>query len=319
MAIRALVFQNGEMKLKEVEPPLPDKGEVLINVELAGICNTDLEILSGMIDFTGIPGHEFVGRVVEDSGGSLEDEIVVGEINIPCHECERCLRCDYIHCQNIKTLGMRGHDGVFAEYAVLPRENVHPVPSGVGKREAVFVEPIAAAVEIVEQYHIKPSEEIVVLGDGKLGQVTARALNALGYEVAMVGRHQSKLAALSCPGISTYLEKDFSRDSDVPVVVEATGSSGGLEAAIDIVAPRGKIIFKTTTSEEYKINLASLAIDEVKILGSRCGPFEPALKLLKQNDLRLEEIITAEYPLDEAEEAFEIVREKDSLKVLLKP
>ncbi len=286
---------------------------------MAGICNTDMEILSGMIDFSGILGHEFVGRVVKDSKGELEGKRVVGEINIPCYQCERCENNQFKHCKNIKTLGMRNKDGVFAKYLTLPRENVHIVPQEVSDREAVFVEPIAAAVEIVEQYHIKPTFEILILGDGKLGLITARTLWALGFSVKVVGHHQEKLSTLDDMNIETVFEKELSEEMDIPVIIEATGSSSGLKKAVDLVAPEGKIIYKTTTAQKLNVSLAKIAINEIKLLGSRCGPFSPALRLLKNNDLCLEKLITAVYPLGKGLKAFKRAREKSSLKILLKP
>lgn len=318
--IKALTFRNDELKLTDLKKPEPNDNEVLIEVRLAGICNTDLEIMSGMLGFTGIPGHEFVGEVVDDPQNKFSGKRVVGEVNIPCYDCRRCSRQQFNHCSNIKALGMRGKDGAFAEYLTLPRENIHPVPETITDREAVFVEPIAAAVEIAEQYHLKPSEEIAILGDGKLGLIIASTLKALGFSVLVIGRHKNKLARLKSLEIPGYLERNLPKNiQDIPVVVEATGSSSGLEKALQLVRPEGKIIFKTTIARKIEVNLSSLAIDEIQLLGSRCGPFPPALDLLEYNNLYLEEIITACYPLEQGPEAFDKARDKDSLKVLLQP
>ena len=318
--IKSLTFKNDEIKLTDLKKPEPNNNEVLIEVSLAGICNTDLEIMSGMLGFTGIPGHEFVGKVVDDPRNKLSGKRVVGEVNIPCYNCERCRRRQFRHCLNIKALGMRGRDGAFAEYLTLPRENIHLVPETVSDREAVFVEPIAAAVEIAEQYHLKPSEEIAILGDGKLGLIIARTLKALGYSVLVIGRHESKLARLKSLKIPGYLERNLPKNiQDIPVVVEVTGSSSGLERALQLVRPEGKVIFKTTIARKIEVNLSILAIDEIQLLGSRCGPFPPALNLLKDNNFYLEELITDCYPLEKGPEALEKARDKVNLKVLLQP
>ncbi len=292
----------------------------MIRVKLAGICNTDLEVMAGMLDFSGVMGHEFVGEVVDDPAGELQQKRVVGEINIPCYSCERCQKNQYKHCKNIKALGMREKDGVFAEYLTLPRENVHVVPEVITDREAVFTEPVAAAVEMAEQYHLKPSQQIVVIGDGKLGLITAQTLWGMGFKVEVIGRHREKLDKLALLDIPTFVEEEYPENrDDIPVVVEATGSTSGLEAALDLVAPTGKVIYKTTTASEHRINLARVAIDEIKVLGSRCGPFRPALNIMARSELKLSELITAEYPLSQAKEALKAAEKKDSLKVLLDP
>ncbi len=319
--MQAITYDDQEeLQLSIREKPVPAQDEVLIKVRLAGICNTDMEITSGMLGFNGVLGHEFVGEVVQDNQDKLTGRRVVGEVNIPCYDCQRCKRRQFRHCANIKALGMRGKDGVLAEYVTLPRENVFLVPNEITDKEAVFVEPIAAAVEIAEQYHLKPSEKIAILGDGKLGLIIAMTLQALGLPVTVIGRHENKLAKLSSLAIETYLEKNIPADfQDIPVVIDATGSSSGLESALNLVRPEGKVIFKTTIANEININLAPLAINEVQLLGSRCGPFAPAIKLIKENNLPLGELITAQYPLKEGLKAFAKAREKDTLKVLVKP
>jgi len=273
-----------------------------------------------MLGFSGVPGHEFVGEVVEDPQDELTGKRVVGEVNIPCYACSRCSRLQYRHCSNIKALGMRGKDGAFAEYLTLPRENIHPVPENITDREAVFVEPLAAAIEIVEQYHLRLSETVAVLGDGKLGLIIARTLKALGYTVLVIGRHKNKLARLVSLKIPGYLEDELPKKiQDIPAVIEATGSRSGLERALELVQPEGKVIFKTTIAGRIEVDLSALAINEIQLLGSRCGPFPPALNLLENNDLYLEELITACYPLEQGTAAFERAREKNSLKILLQP
>ena len=320
MDIKALQNIEGRAELNDIPEPQPDENEVLIEVELAGICNTDLEVMAGMLDFEGVMGHEFVGFVREDSGGDLAGSRVVGEINIPCYTCRRCQKNQYNHCLDIKALGMRGKDGAFARYMTLPRENVHEVPEAVTDLEAVFTEPIAAAVQIAEQYHLRPSSGVMVIGDGKLGLIIARTLWAMGLEVEVIGRHREKLSTLSSFDIPVHLDSEYdTAGRDIPAVVEATGSTSGLETALELAAPEGRVIYKTTTAAEHKINLARLAIDEIELLGSRCGPFRPALRLLSRNNLKLSGLVTAEYPLSKGLEALELAAEKNSLKVLLRP
>ncbi|MFW5993724.1 MAG: alcohol dehydrogenase catalytic domain-containing protein [Halanaerobiaceae bacterium] len=318
--IKALTVTDGEVKVENIAKPEPADNEVLIKVKLAGICNTDFEVIAGMIDFNGVLGHEFVGEVVYDPEDKLAGKRVVGEINIPCYNCSRCENNQYKHCKNIKAIGMRGKDGALAEYLTLPRENIQVVPETVSDQEAVFTEPLAAAVEIAEQYHLKPSEKIMIIGDGKLGLIIARTLWAMGLNVEMIGRHQKKLDTLKPLNIKTYLEKLYpEKEPDIPVVIEATGSTSGLKAAIDLVAPEGKIIYKTTTAKNHDLNLAGLAINEIKLLGSRCGPFKPALNLMERNNLHLDKLITEEFKLDDALEALKRAREKSSLKILIRP
>lgn len=259
--MRALLFRNASLKLDHNYPmPTPVEGEALIRVVMAGICNTDLEIVRGYLGFQGVLGHEFVGIVEEVYGGpgasipkSLIGKRVVGEINAACHraDCAYCQRGMPTHCPNRTTLGIVNRDGAFADYVMLPIENLHVVPDNVSDGEAVFVEPLAANFEMLEQVHLKPTETVVVLGDGKMGQLAAQVLTLSGCDVAMVGKHEEKLALAARHGVRTYMLGDaasfgLEHGRRVDVVVECTGSAQGLELALRLVRPRGTLILKST-------------------------------------------------------------------------
>ena len=283
--MKAVVF-NEELKLvKDYEKPTPKKGEALVRVTLAGICNTDYEITKGYMGYNGILGHEAVG-VVEDVNGddkSLIGKRVVAEISYGCKDpnCEWCNQKLYRHCPNRHTLGIWKKDGCFCEYFTMPTEVLFEVPENVEDEQAVFVEPLAAAIEITEQLHIKPMDKAVVLGDGKLGLITALALNALNVNVTLVGKHQNKLDIAKAQGVSTKLLNDFEVKKEYDIVVEATGSVSGFETAIALTKPRGVLVLKSTVAASKEFNLAPIVIDEITVLGSRCGQFPPALRLLK--------------------------------------
>ncbi|MGQ9626217.1 MAG: MDR/zinc-dependent alcohol dehydrogenase-like family protein [Anaerolineae bacterium] len=309
--MHALTY-DGELSLVEDYPrPAAPPGEALVKVLLAGICNTDIEITRGYMGFRGVLGHEFVG-IVEESG-----QRVVGEINCPCGNCLICLRGIPTHCPNRTTLGILGRDGAMAEYLTLPLANLHPVPESVTDEEAVFVEPIAAALEVLEQAHIRPTERVVVLGDGKLGLLVAQVLSLSGCELIAIGRHEEKLAILRQRGIEARLvEKAGEIKADV--VVECTGHPSGFETARKILLPRGRLILKSTFHGETSLNLSALVVDEITLIGSRCGPFPPALRLLERKLVEVKPLISAIYPLAEGLEAFKKAQEKGVLKVLLK-
>jgi len=331
--MRALVYQNNVLQLEKSYPqPLPKAGEALIRVLLAGICNTDLEIIRGYMEFQGVLGHEFVGIVEEvlDKSGipsahSLVGQRVVGEINAACHrsDCFYCQQNMPTHCPNRTTLGIVNRDGAFADYLTLPVKNLHPVPDTVSDEEAVFVEPLAANFEILEQVHVKPTERVIVLGDGKMGQLAAQVLTLGGCDVMMVGKHEEKLALVQQRGIKAYLLKDVARImSDggrrVDMVVECTGSAEGLELAMRLVRPRGTIILKSTVADKSSLHLAPIVIDEIRVQGSRCGPFEPALRALSQHTIDVRPLISARNTLDDALAAFKYAGQKGVLKVLVR-
>ncbi|MBO6256783.1 alcohol dehydrogenase catalytic domain-containing protein [bacterium] len=320
--MKALVFDKELKFVENYEKPVPQKGEALVRVTMAGICNTDYEITKGYMGYVGILGHEAVG-VVEDVNSddkSLIGKRVVPEISYGCKEpdCEWCAKKNYRHCPNRHTLGIWRKDGVFAQYFTMPVEVLFEVPDNVPDTQAVFVEPLAAALEINEQLHIKPMDEVVVLGDGKLGLITALALNAQNLNVTLVGKHQNKLDIAKAQGVKTSLLSNFPIEKKYNVVVEATGSVNGFETSLALTKPRGVLVLKSTVATGKELNLAPIVIDEITVLGSRCGQFPPALRLLKSEKVDFSPLISGIYSMDEAEKAFEKNKEKDTLKVLLK-
>ncbi len=331
--MRALVYRdNGLVVDRNYPMPASVDGEALIRVLLAGICNTDLEITRGYLDFQGVLGHEFVGVVEEIYGnttqeryGHLRGKRVVGEINAVCRrpDCFYCQRGIFTHCPNRTTLGIVNRDGAFAEYLMLPVENLHLVPENVSDEEAVFVEPLAANFEILEQVHLKPTESVAILGDGKMGQLAAQVLTLSGCEVLMVGKHEEKLALAAKRGIRTYVLDDAQRFSlengrRVDMVVECTGSAQGIEMALRLVRARGVITLKSTVAEKTLLHLAPIVIDEIRVQGSRCGPFAPALRALSQKLVDVRPLISACYTLDDGLAAFKHAGEKGVLKVLVR-
>ena len=322
--MKALIFnKNNELKLvNDYEKPIPKEGEALVRVTLAGICNTDYEITKGYMGYDGILGHEAVGVVEEVNGAdkSLVGKRVVPEISYGCKDpnCEWCAKKNYRHCPDRHTLGIWRKDGVFAQYFTMPVEVLFEVPDNVPDTQAVFVEPLAAALEINEQLHIKPMDKVVVLGDGKLGLITALALNAQNLNVTLVGKHQNKLDIAKAQGVKTALLNDFKIEKIYDVVVEATGSVNGFETSLALTKPRGVLVLKSTVATGKELNLAPIVIDEITVLGSRCGQFPPALRLLESGKIDFSPLISGVYSMDDAKEAFEKNKEKDTLKVLLK-
>ncbi len=320
--MKAIVFDNG-LKLDTNYPkPTPQKGEALIRVTLAGICNTDYEITKGYMGYVGVLGHEFVGIVedVNDSDKSLIGKRVVAEISYGCDDpnCEWCAKKNYRHCPNRHTIGILKKDGCMAEYITVPTNILFEVPDNVTDEQAVFVEPLAAACEITEQLHIEPTAKVVVLGDGKLGLTTALTLNALNLDVLLVGKHQNKLDIAEAQGVKTQLLQNFHIEKKYDVVVEATGSASGFETSMALTKPRGVLVLKSTVASGKELNLAPIVIDEITVLGSRCGQFAPALRLLKNYRIDFTPFITKIYSIDEALEAFEANKAKESLKILIK-
>jgi threonine dehydrogenase-like Zn-dependent dehydrogenase len=288
-----------------------------VRTVLAGICNTDLEIMRGYAGFQGVLGHEFVGIVEEADDESLVGQRVVGEINLWCGTCENCRAGRRAHCTRRTVLGIRDRDGVLAESFCLPAQNLHPVPEGVPDEVAVFAEPLAAACRIPEQIHLQPGARVIVLGDGKLGLLVAQVLALTGCDLLAVGRHRDKLDLLSARGIATRLG-DEGLEGDADVVVECTGRAEGFAAARRLVRPQGTLVLKSTYHGQVGTDLSALVVDEVRIIGSRCGPFPTALRLLASGLIAVEPMIEAIYPLDEALAAFEHANRRGALKVLVK-
>jgi alcohol dehydrogenase len=314
----AVYLENGRVEVRDVPPPERKPGEALIRLILAGICNTDLELQRGYYGFSGIPGHEFVGEVLAAENPALVGRRVVGEINLPCRACDWCDRGLGRHCPSRKVLGILRHPGAFAELLTLPEANLHVLSEAIPTRRAVFTEPLAAACEILEQTSIPAGSEVAVLGDGKLGLLVAQVLAASGLRVRLYGRHREKLAIAERAGIAA----EFSGERPPAAydwVVEATGSAQGLAQAVAMVRPRGTVVMKSTVHGAVPLDAAPVIVNEITLLGSRCGRFEPALDLLSRHAADVESMIAAEYPLHESECAFAHAARKGMLKVLLRP
>lgn len=323
--MRAIVFDK-ELKFDNNYPkPLPNKGEALIKVTLAGICNTDYEITKGYMGYSGILGHEFVG-IVEDVNSNNENDKqwigkrVVAEISWGCNEpdCDWCAQKNYRHCPSRHTIGIWKKDGAMADYITLPTNILFEVPNNVTNEQAVFVEPLAAACEITEQLHIEPTSKILVLGDGKLGLTTALALNAMNHDVILVGKHQNKLNIANTQGVKTKLLETLLPEEKYDIVVEATGTASGFETSMNAVKPRGVLVLKSTVATGKELNLAPIVINEITVLGSRCGKFAPALRLLEKNKIDFSPFINGIYNIEDAIEAFEANKLKENLKILIK-
>jgi threonine dehydrogenase-like Zn-dependent dehydrogenase len=315
--MKALWLENGQLDLRDV--PNPEKaGEALIRIHKAGICSTDLELVKGYYPFTGILGHEFVGEVVAADDRRWIGQRVVGDINVTCGDCEQCLNGRSTHCENRTVLGITGRNGTLAEFTTLPLSNLHPVPASVPDEMAVFTEPLAAALEIQQQIHIQPTERVLIIGAGRLGQLIAQTLATTGCDLHVVARHASQQKVLAERGISIIAEEDI-QPWRWDIVVEATGSPGGFSLARQAIRPRGTLVMKSTYKGEMSVNFSSIVVDEVTIVGSRCGPFEPALRLLEMGEVDPSVLVTAEFKLDEAIQAFERATQSGALKVLVTP
>jgi threonine dehydrogenase-like Zn-dependent dehydrogenase len=313
--MRAVVF-DGEVHVNEIPMPRPAEGEALVRVLTAGICNTDLELLKGYMAFKGVPGHEFVGIVEQCANPHLQGKRVVGEINCVCHTCRFCRLEMPHHCLNRTVLGVLNRQGAFAEFITLPEENLHLVPGSIRDDVAVFTEPLAAAFRIVEQVPITAEDRIVVLGDGKLGQLCAQVLWQYSKHLVCVGKHDWKLNLLNNLHINTARKED-PIESGVDLVAEATGSYEGLMRALELVRPEGTIVLKTTMAQATALDLSGPVINEVKIIGSRCGPFRPALEALAMGNVEVRPLITETYELRDAPLALQRAAASEVMKVLL--
>lgn len=315
--MHALVWDGQRLRLDTAyaTPPIDD-ATALVRVHLAGICATDLQILQGYMSFQGIPGHEFVGEV-SAGPATLLGTRVVGEINFACGRCPVCAQGLGRHCPTRRVMGILYADGSFAEYVGVPVANLHPVPDSVSDEAAVFTEPLAAAFEILEQVHLQPGADVVVLGDGKLGLLCAQVLHSTGAQVCVVGKHPPKLSLLHQLGIPTVVLTDWQpRPADV--VVEATGSTTGLQLAMTTLRPRGTLVLKSTVATAHALSLAPLVINEITVIGSRCGRFPPALQALAHQRVAVAPLIDRIYPLTEGLAAVAHASRPGTLKILLR-
>lgn len=315
--MHAMVWDGRQLRLETAYPtPVTDDVTALVRVRLAGICATDLQILQGYMGFQGVPGHEFVGEVVEGPA-ALVGRRVVGEINFACGRCAPCVQGLGRHCPARRVMGILQADGSFAEYVGVPAANLHPVPDSIADEAAVFTEPLAAACEILEQIQIRPTAEVVVLGDGKLGLLCAQVLHSTGARVSVVGKHPHKLAILRQLGIATVPLSDW-QPRPVDVVVEATGSTAGLQLAMQTLRPRGTLVFKSTVAAAHTLSLAPLVINEISVVGSRCGPFPPALRALEHQRITVTPLIEHIYPWRDGLTAVAHAARPGALKILLR-
>lgn len=313
----AVHLEKGHVELRDQPRPHRPEGYALIRLLCGGICNTDLELQRGYYGFAGTPGHEFVGEVIEADSPAWLGRRVVGEINLGCAACEWCRRGLGRHCPRRTVLGIAGHPGAFSEYLTLPQRNLHLLPDALPTERAVFVEPLAAACEILDQVPLPCSAEIAVLGDGKLGLLIALVLNAYGHRVHQFGRHRGKLAIARRAGVTTEVPSGKLPEMAYDWVVDATGSPEGLRQAVRIARPRGTVILKSTIHGLVGVDTAPVIVNEITLVGSRCGRFEPALDLLSRNLIPVEEMISERLPLSAAPRAFERAARKSVLKVLL--
>jgi len=312
--MRAIVL-NDNVEFRTTYPaPTPTHGESLVRVTRAGVCETDLQLIKGYMGFRGVLGHEFVG--VAESG-PMAGRRVVGEINCACWECETCRRGLPAHCPNRTVLGILNHDGAFADLIAVPSQNLHVVPDSLPDDVAVFTEPVAAAFQVPVQLSIRPQDRVVVLGDGRLGNLCAQVLAGLSNHLQVVGKHAEKLAILTSMGIATALLSDPLDERAADIVVDCTGSDSGLPTALRLVRPRGTIVLKTTVAGQQTLAWAPFVIDEVTLVGSRCGPFDRALDALAQGQVNVRPLISDRFDLSRGIEGLARAQEKSVLKVLL--
>jgi threonine dehydrogenase-like Zn-dependent dehydrogenase len=329
--MNALWLENNQISLRDV--PQPRKpNEALIKIRKAGVCSTDLELVKGYYPYTGILGHEFVGEVIAltsdpypkghtSPNGRGEIKVgdrVVGEINVVCNQCEQCLNGRSTHCEGRTVLGIVNRDGTFAEYTTLPLSNLHPVPASVPDEMAVFTEPLAAALEIQQQIQVKPIDRVLLVGAGRLGQLIAQTLALTGCDLRVVARHKHQQELLKKRQIRIISEEEI-QPRRWDIVVEASGSPGGFSVARRAIRPRGTLVLKSTYKGDMSVNFSSMVVDEINIIGSRCGPFAPALRLMESKQVDPTVLIDSEFTLGDTLKAFEHAAETGVLKVLVRP
>lgn len=319
--MRALHYDD--VLVLETQFPMPTRqsGESLIRVLKSGICLTDIHLMRGYMAFRGILGHEFVGIVEASDTLHLIGKRVVGEINAACHQCETCRMGNPTHCPHRTTLGIDRRNGTHADYTVLPDVNLLPVPDAISDEAAVFTEPLAAACEITQQLRVRPTDRVVVIGDGKLGLLVAQVLALTGCHLHVIGRHPKKLSILAQRGIPVEVVTPDS-ESQLPtrqtdIVVECTGNPSGFATALRLVRPRGTVVLKSTYAGDLTLNLSTIVVDEITIMGSRCGPFAPALRLLEKGLIDVASMHTASYSMDNALKAMDYATQRGVIKVIL--
>lgn len=317
--MRALTFRDGLRFEPHYPDPVAGPDEAVVRVVLAGICATDLHIIDGYMNFAGVLGHEMVGTV-ESATMQWRGKRVVAEINCPCRKCDLCARGLSNHCRSRTVMGIAGREGCFAERVVIPEANLHEVPAGVSDEEAVFVEPLAAAYQVLAQCPVDARSVVSVVGTGRLGLLVAQVLKATGCRLRAVGRNPIKLERCEKLGVQAVHVDEVALRNDQDLVVECSGSPGGLRLAMGLVRPRGTIVLKSTYSDRAAevVNLAPLVIHEVKVVGSRCGPFGEAINALARKAVEARTLISREFPLEGGVEALEACRRPETIKVLLR-
>lgn len=317
--MRAIVF-DGQLRFDANRPdPRPGDGECLIRIHQAGICATDLHIIKGYMGFRGVPGHEFVGTVF-NSSPAWQGKRVVAEINCVCRKCDMCQTGLANHCRSRRVIGIADHDGAFADYVCVPERNLHEVPAGLSDEEAVFIEPLAAAYQVVTQCSIDPRMKVSVVGSGRLGLLVAQVLALTGCKLCVVGRNRAKLEFCEKKGIQAIHLDDLSAKQDQEIVVECSGAPAGMDVALRLVRPRGTIVLKSTygDGDAKGPNLAAAVVNEVRIIGSRCGPFQEAINALARGAIEVRTMISKAYPLDKGVEAFAAAGDPRNLKVMIR-
>lgn len=315
--MRAVVVKDRSAGIQVLPEPVPSEGEVMIRVRTAGICATDLEIIRGYAGFEGIIGHEFVGEVVSGSQ-NLVGKRVVGEINCVCGKCDMCQSGLSSHCRRRTVLGIQGRPGCFAEFVTLPEKNCLAVPDSVSDDEAILTEPLAAAFQVLRQTKIEKRSNVAVIGTGRLGILVAHVLNSAGCKLTAIGRNPKTLGLLDRSGIRAIKLEELQKRGDFDVAVDCTGNPEGLGIAMSLVRPRGTIVMKTTCQADHGVDLTPIVVNEITLLGSRCGTFGDALNALHRKQFDLSGLITRTLPLDEALQAIKLSSEPDQIKVLLK-
>ena len=317
--MQAVVYREGRVDLDSAYPdPTPQADDVLIRVSQAGICSTDLEIIKGYMGFSGVLGHEFVGQVVKGPR-NLVNQRVVGSINCICGKCDMCMSGLSEHCRQRTVIGIDHRDGAFAEFLSLPARNIHVLPDSISDDQAVFIEPLAAACQIVQQLRIEPRDRVLVIGDGRLGLLVVQVLARRGGKenVALLGKHENKLAFCEKRHIPCYLLSDMLFKAEWDIVVDCTGSPQGFATACRLLRPRGQLILKSTFHTDQPIDLSPLVINEINLIGSRCGPFPEAIRTLMAGEVQVDDLITARYPLTNAATALQNAAQSEHIKILL--
>ena len=316
--MKATNFDGSEISFDQNYPD-PKLGESLVRVKLAGICGTDLEILQGYMEYHGILGHEFIGVVEKSKNSELIGKRVVGEINAGCGNCESCTKGMERHCPNRTVLGILKRDGAFAEFLSLPEKNLHEIPDSITDEQAVFVEPLAAAFEIKEQVALQKEWKVAIVGDGRLAQLISQVLKLSCPYTICFGHHQNKLQFLKKFGIDSKIGMETEDCHTFDLVVEATGNSSGFADTMQLVKPRGTVILKSTVASRENLDLTPTIVNEITLVGSRCGLFKPAIDALATGIISVDDMIDSTFPLEQFSEAIEHAKKPDTLKVFLKP